>query len=100
MQIRLLFLCFLFLNFAGSVSAGKIERAFYAMEEFNYFKAKGLFEKSYKRNPSPASFGLATIFYRTDNPFHSLDSAYRYILIAEKEYGQLKDKKKESGYGL
>lgn len=96
MQIRLLFLCFLFLNFAGSVSAGKIERAFYAMEEFNYFKAKGLFEKSYKRNPSPASFGLATIFYRTDNPFHSLDSAYRYILIAEKEYGQLKDKKKES----
>ena len=96
MMFRLLLICVVFFASTVPVTAGKIERAFYALEDYNYFKAKGLFEKSIKRNASPASYGLATIYYRTDNPFHSLDSAYKYIIIAEREYGQLKDKKKES----
>jgi hypothetical protein len=97
MLIRLFLVGFIFFGIAQSAVAGKVERAFNALEEYNYFKAKGLFEKSLKRNPSPASYGLAVIFYRSDNPFHSLDSAYRYILVAEKEYSLLKEKKKE-GY--
>lgn len=74
--------------------AGRIEKAFEALKEFNYFKAKALFEKSIKKNESPASYGLSLIFYRNDNPFHSLDSAFVYVLRAESSYANLKEKSK------
>jgi hypothetical protein len=96
MFFRLIIFGVVLIGSTHAAQAGKVERGFSALEEYNYFKAKGLFEKALKRNPSPSAYGLATIFYRTDNPFHSLDSAYKYVLIAEKEYGSLKDKKKES----
>lgn len=76
-------------------TAGKIEKGFQALQDYNYFKAKELFEKSIKKYVSPASYGLATIYYRKDNPFHSIDSAYKYILDSEKSYSLLKEKKKE-----
>ncbi|MFN5784964.1 MAG: WG repeat-containing protein, partial [Flavobacteriia bacterium] len=65
------------------------------MRIFNYFKAKDLFESSLKKWESPASYGLTTIYLRKDNPFHSLDSAYLYILRSERTYSLLKEKKKE-----
>jgi hypothetical protein len=74
--------------------ATKITKGYEALQEFNYFEAKKLFTKSLKKHPAPASFGLATIYYRKDNPFHSLDSAYKYIGIAKKNMSSLKLKTK------
>jgi hypothetical protein len=79
---------------AQSAFAGKIENAFNALNEYNYFKAKDLFEKSFKKETSPAAYGLAQIYYRADNPFHSIDSAFKYVKIAEQTYGPLSEKKK------
>lgn len=73
---------------------GKIERGYEALKIYDYFKAKKNFTKAFKKSTSPASFGLATIYYRSDNPFHSLDSAYKYILLAENNFEKIKDKKR------
>jgi hypothetical protein len=72
--------------------AGKIENGYKALKIYNYFEAKRIFTKSMKKDSASCAFGLSTIFYRKDNPFHSLDSAYRYILIAERNF-ELTDKK-------
>ena len=79
----------------GQLLSSRIEKGFDALSIFNYFKAKELFEGSLKKWESPASYGLATIYLRTDNPFHSLDSAYSYVLRSERTYSLLKEKKKE-----
>ncbi|MDG1842359.1 MAG: WG repeat-containing protein [Crocinitomicaceae bacterium] len=76
-------------------NACKIDRAFEALEIYDYFKAKKLFYKAYKRNKSAASFGLAKIYYRTDNPFHNLDSAKLYIQISEISINDINSKKIE-----
>lgn len=82
--------------------AGNIDKAFTALQNFNYFEAKKLFEKSIKKEYVAANFGLASIYIKNDNPFFNVDSAYSTILRAEKNYGALKDKKKEvlKKYGL
>jgi hypothetical protein len=87
---RITILGIIFLFSINIVWANKITKGFEALKEFNYFEAKKLFSKSLKKHPAPASFGLATIYYRKDNPFHSLDSAYKYIGIAKKNMASLK----------
>jgi hypothetical protein len=78
-----------------SVSANTLEKGFKALEEYNYFEAKKIFLKTIKKDSSASGFGLATIFFRNDNPFHSLDSAYRYICISERYFISVSDKEKE-----
>lgn len=89
----------LFILFIGivpvSASAGAIEKGFEALKEFNYFEAKRQFYKALKKEPSAASFGLATIYYRSDNPFHNLDSAYNTIVRSEMSYNATPAKTKE-----
>jgi len=75
--------------------SGKIERGYEALEIYNYFKAKSCFEKSLKRQPSVAAYGLSIIYFRKDNPFHNIDSAFRYIKIAEEKFSELDEKMKE-----
>jgi WG repeat protein len=53
-----------------------IEKAFNALEVYDYFEARKLFSKSLKKKPVLASYGLADILQRGDNPFLNLDSAY------------------------
>jgi len=91
---RVTFMICLFVFSKNLFWANKITKAFEALQEFNYFEAKQLFSKSLKKYPAPASFGLATIYSRKDNPFHSLDSAYKYIGIAKKTMSDLKLKTK------
>jgi hypothetical protein len=38
---------------------------------------------------------LATIYYRKDNPFTNIDSAFRYIQLAESSYISLKSKQRD-----
>ena len=71
----LIFICFV------KSPASTIDKAYKALYEYDYFKAKKLFYSQLKKNEVTASFGLATIYYRNDNPFFQLDSAYKYITI-------------------
>lgn len=87
---RKLFLLFIVVFTLFNSQAGRIESAFDALSIHDYFKAKKLFTKSIKSQESIGSYGLATIFYRSDNPFHSLDSAYIYINRSKKSYPNIK----------
>ncbi|MBD3635870.1 MAG: WG repeat-containing protein [Crocinitomicaceae bacterium] len=75
--------------------AGKLKKGFEALEIYNYFEAKRLFEKSLKKHPVPAAYGLSIIYARNDNPFSNLDSAYSKIKRSFLLYPGLKDSKKE-----
>ncbi|MCH2224153.1 MAG: WG repeat-containing protein [Crocinitomicaceae bacterium] len=74
--------------------AGKVKKGFEALAVYDYFKAKNSFSKGMKYNPSPSGFGLATVYARTDNPFHSLDSADRYIRLSRDSWELAKERKK------
>lgn len=84
------FILFLLVVTPIQLLGNKIDNGFKALQIYDYFKAKSNFEKSVKSKPSVASFGLAIIYYRNDNPFHSLDSAYRYIQLAKNEFPNTK----------
>lgn len=73
----------------------RLNKAYEALEIYNYFEAKKQFEKSLKRSPSPAAYGLSIIYFRNDNPFHNIDSAYHYSLKSIERYDDAKEKKLE-----
>jgi hypothetical protein len=72
--------------------ANSIDKAFASLQEYNYFDAKKRFEKKLPKVTSPSAYGLAVIYYRQDNPFHQIDSAYRLIRLAESTFELLKPK--------
>lgn len=84
--IKILFASVAIFFFSLSIKASGIEKGYIALKEYNYFEAKKIFTKSLKKDSSAAGFGLATIFFRNDNPFHALDSAYKYICISERNF--------------
>jgi len=83
--MRKIFTLFI-ISFTLNASASKISDAYEALSIFDYFKAKQLFYKTYSKLPSESSFGLATIYYRTDNPFSNIDSAAKYISICKTQF--------------
>lgn len=93
MNMRRIFLLFAMVLFTF-LSFGGVKSAFKALNQYDYFKAKRKFERTHKYNPSIGAFGLATIYSRNDNPFHSLDSARKYILISEQSYLETKERKR------
>jgi hypothetical protein len=90
-QFRLLlfFMCVANLSFGG-----KFEKGMEALKIYDYFKAKKLFYQAIKSHPAGAAYGLSTIYFRSDNPFHNIDSAFKYILLAEKKISGLKPAEK------
>ncbi len=78
-----------------SVFASTTDKAFEALRIFDYFRAKKLFYSSLKKEPTAASFGLALIYFRQDNPFHHPDSATKYIRRALSSFTSEYPKKKE-----
>ena len=87
-------LCLLFL--AGfNAQAFKIKKGFEALEIYNYFEAKRLFEKSVKKHPAPAYYGLSIIYARNDNPFSNLDSAHTMIQRSLSTFADTKERLKE-----
>lgn len=74
-------------------SSGKIDRGFDALNIYDFFKAKKLFTKTLKKDTVAASYGLSVIYGRKDNPFYNLDSAYKYIMLANTSYLNLDLKK-------
>jgi hypothetical protein len=73
--------------------AQSISKGFQALTIHDYFKAKQIFTKKLKKEKSAASYGLAKIFSKSNNPFYNIDSARHYVLIAIDTYEQLKPKK-------
>ncbi len=64
-------------------TASKIAEAFEALSVHDYFKAKKLFYAvNKKRYDHQASYGLAIIFNKNNNPFYNVDSATKYIHIS------------------
>jgi hypothetical protein len=77
------------------MSAGlsrRLEKAFEALSIYNYFKAKELFYKSLEKDCVAASYGLSVIYARDDNPFTQIDSAHKFINIAERNWPGLEEK--------
>ena len=101
-MIRNLIILILILISTTFAFSSKIDRAFESLKVLNYFDAKMCFEHEIKKHIVPASFGLATIYYRNDNPFHNIDSAYRYIVLAEQNYFYQtpKDSLRFANYGV
>lgn len=92
--MRSLLIVICFLTASHTASAGKIKRGFEALKVYDYFKAKKLFEKGMKYSPSAGAFGLAKIYMRNDNPFTSIDSAYRYVNLSKSFYPKAREGKK------
>jgi hypothetical protein len=102
LNLKYSFLLVVFLLFAFHGKSSRIDRGYEALYIYDYFKAKKLFTKALKYNKAAAAQGLAVIFYRNDNPFHSNDSALAYINLAHQEFFQTKLKKRDlyAGYGF
>lgn len=82
-------------TFANFASCQSLIKGFEALEIHNYFKAKHVFEKNLKRNPSLAAFGLAEIYARNNNPFYNIDSALSTIQKAYETFESTKPKKQK-----
>ncbi len=91
-KFLVVFFLFLICPFLGNAQSRSMSKAYEALRIYNYFEAKRLFEKKIKKEPVLASYGLSVIYLRTDNPFHQLDSAYKYILLAESNYPKASEK--------
>ncbi len=60
----------------------QIENGFKALSIFDYFKAKQLFYKEFRKKSACAAYGLAHIYYKNNNPFYNLDSAAKYAQLS------------------
>lgn len=76
--------------------AGKLQKAFKALEVHDYFKARELFRKEVKKHPAAAWYGLSVISGRANNPFYDLDSAYQFVVKADLAFTGTPDKERVS----
>ena len=81
------------LFFSFNTYASKLDNGYKALRIYDYFKAKKIFEKYLKKDSLGASFGLSIIYYREDNPFYNIDTAYKFITITEDKFNSLEEKK-------
>ena len=79
-KTKLILIFSFFITF--QVFPNKIKKAYDAFFIYDYFKAKKLAYSSLSKKQHLSSFLLASIYYRNDNPFHQLDSAYKYIELS------------------
>jgi len=76
-KTKLIFLFSFFFTF--QVFSNKIKKAYDAFLIYDYFQAKKLAYSSLNKKQVLSSFLLASVYYRNDNPFHQLDSAYKFV---------------------
>lgn len=100
MKALKLLIFYLILTVTGA-RASKIEAAYEALSIYDYFKAKKLFYGELKKShKAAAAYGLATIYYRTDNPFSNPDSASKYITLAGNYYRSTRLKESYFSYKI
>lgn len=97
-------LIFLFLVFNTVLwsQSGALKKGYFELKRYNYFAAKMCFEKRAKKEAFGANYGLAIIYFRKDNPFHQLDSAFSKIQKAEQAFAtvSVKSRLKYQSLGL
>ena len=73
-----------------TLGAPPVQKGFDCLARYDYFKARELFYTCTAKENSRAyaSYGLAVIYYRRDNPFHHLDSAVKYLQQGYAYYQQ------------
>lgn len=82
-------------------AASKLEKAFEALKNFDYFQAKKLFnEINYKKTDPYCAYGLALIYGREDNPFSNIDSAGKYVIVSYHSFQNLPEEKSFSGFTI
>src|SRR3972149_127601 len=96
MKNKLFIAAFLSLFLLNFFLPSSLQKGFESLKIYNYFEAKRLFLKSLKNHPCGASYGLSIIYYRNDNPFYNIDSAYKYILLSEKKIKSSNAREKET----
>ena len=84
----------LFVALVAPVHAGKLEKAFKAIEVHDYFKARTLLRKQIKKHPAAAWYGMSVISGRANNPFFNVDSAYQFILKADLAFSEAEDRER------
>lgn len=90
------FVCFtVMLTVTQIAFAGKLDKAFEALYQFNYFDAKVLFEKSIDKNPAGAAYGLSLIHANPVLPYYDADTAYVLIVRADSAFKVVDLKRKE-----
>lgn len=89
------FILFSIILISFSLSSCRLSKGYQALEVYNYFEAKNKLEKSLKKDESPAAYGLSLIYFRNDNPFHDIDSAYHYSLLSVESFNDKKPKRQE-----
>lgn len=92
-KFKIVFLFFLLVS-STILHASPITKAFTALKIYNYFEAKRLFEKSIKKELAAASYGLSIIYFRNDNPFYNIDTAYKFIINSGNSFKKLTPKYK------
>jgi len=88
--MRIFLVCIFLIGSFFTSRASVIEKGYFALHEYDYFKAKKIFYSQLKKSRVEAAFGLATIYYRNDNPFYNLDSAYKYISLCRNSFSNKK----------
>lgn len=90
----------LLITMANVISAGSgLKNGFAALKEYNYFEARKIFYRSLgKSDNAYASYGLALIFSRNDNPFTNYDSAAKYVNRSFSAYVSKPEKQNLSGF--
>jgi len=74
--------------------AAKLDKGFEALEMFNYFEAKKIFEKSLKNKTAGAAYGLCKVYDAEKSPFFNVDTAFKFLLICDSAFTVVSDKEK------
>ncbi|MCE3259341.1 MAG: hypothetical protein K0S12_982, partial [Bacteroidetes bacterium] len=86
-------------GFSAVLPAASITSGFKALSIYDYFLAKKTFYRINKKNTNAyASYGLAVIYSRNDNPFFNLDSAVKYSHLSYAAYVLKPAAKELSGF--
>ena len=98
--IKIVVILLLLLSFEIEVRGASLAKGFEALEIHDYFKAKSIFYKSFKKQPSAAAYGLSVIYSRNNNPFYNLDSALYYAKISIQTFWERTSEKQKLKYKL
>ncbi|HBH07102.1 MAG TPA: hypothetical protein DDX92_10925 [Flavobacteriales bacterium] len=74
---------------------GKLEKGFEALAVFDYYNARELFSKTLDKQVCGAAFGLTGVYDTEKSPFFNIDSAYKYIVMADSAWREIEEKDKE-----
>lgn len=89
---RPVFVLFLLQIISMYAKADKLKDGFERLWIYDYFRAKEYFEEAIEKKTPGAAFGLSKIYSQNNNPFYNLDSARKYVMLADSSIHAIKPK--------